>query len=152
VIVLVVGEMDRASAELDAVVQRRLMHVVPVETLSAERRDQAGVDVHHTVLEIGRNQHVLQKTAHDDQLHARLAAGLEHRVTVGFGRGKVLGPQHQRRDRGFGGVPQTARGRIAGNHQANCHRQLSGSDSIQDVPQRGSTAGDQDGDGKGRIL
>ena len=50
VIVLVIDEMDRAPAQFDAVIDRRLVHVMSVVPLSAEGGDQPGMDVDDSIL------------------------------------------------------------------------------------------------------
>src|SRR5438309_6725370 len=46
VIVLVVGEMDGAAADLDAVLKRRFVDMMAIEALAAEGGNQGGMDVH----------------------------------------------------------------------------------------------------------
>ena len=78
-VVLVVGEMDRAAAQFRPVLQHRLVDAMAVKPLAAERRHQRRMDVDHAVGEIVGNRQPLEEPAHHDQIGLRLAAAVEDR-------------------------------------------------------------------------
>ncbi len=82
VIVLVVDEVDGAPAQLDAVVDCRLMHMMSEVAFSAERRHQRRVDVDDTIAIVVRHDEQLEPTRQHDQFGARLAAGRKNGLTV----------------------------------------------------------------------
>ena len=91
VVVLVVDEVDRAAADLGAVFQHGLVHVVPVKALAAKRRDQGRMDVEHAVFEIRRESaSSVKKAAHHDPVGIRGAAGGENRLAISLVRGEDL--------------------------------------------------------------
>jgi hypothetical protein len=76
-VVLVVGEVDRAAAELGPVFQHRLVDAVTVESFAAKRGHQRGVNIDHAIGEILGDGDPLEEPAHHDQIGSRAAAVVE---------------------------------------------------------------------------
>ena len=84
-VVVVIGEVDRAAADLHARLDHRLVDLRAIIALAAEGGDQRGVDVDHAALIIGRNVEQGQEAGQDDQVGLAVADRVED-------RGAELGP------------------------------------------------------------
>jgi len=106
VVVLVVGEVDGAAADLDAHFQGGLVDAVAVVALAAEGRDQRWVNVHHPVLEVGRDRQQLQEAGQTDQVGLHLADGVKQRPAELLPRSTLLAIDHARWDARLAGPLQ----------------------------------------------
>jgi hypothetical protein len=66
VVVLVVGKMNGAAAQLRTIFEHRLVNVMTEESFPAKRGNQARVNVDDPIHEIRRNRQALEKPAHHD--------------------------------------------------------------------------------------
>ena len=73
-VVLVVGKVDSAAADLDAAGENRLVDALAVKALAAERRDQGRMNVQDAEAEILRDVNQLQEARHANDVGLRLAA------------------------------------------------------------------------------
>src|SRR5438876_2605586 len=74
VVVLVVGKVDGAAADLDAAGENRLVDALAVKALAAERRDQGRMNVQDAEAEILGDVNQLQEARHANEVGLRLAA------------------------------------------------------------------------------
>ena len=109
---------------------------------------------HDPVFEVGRNQHVLEKPAHHDEVHAGVAAGAENGVAELLGRltgatGFASAARHdQCGDAGVSRDRQAAGVRVRRDDQRDLDRQLTGVALRDQIAQRRPPAGDQHRDPK----
>ena len=81
-VVLVVREMDRASAYFGAIGKDAFVNEMSIETLAAECGDQRGVDIDNPVGEILRDHHMFEEPTHHDQVNVRVATCGEDSLAI----------------------------------------------------------------------
>ena len=84
VIVLVVGKVDRAAAELCPIVDDGLMYVMAVKAMSAKGRNQPRVDIRHAIGKVLGNGQPLEKSGHGDKVGLGGTAMIENRLAEFF--------------------------------------------------------------------
>src|SRR5262245_7948666 len=108
------------------------------------------MNVENTVREVGWDEDVLEKPAHDDVLHAGLTAGPKNRGAEFLWR-HVLSLFHdERRNVGLSGELQPARFRAAGDHQPNFRWQRSVTNLVDQIAQRRPATGEENSKWKAR--
>ena len=68
VVINVIGEMNGAATHLGAAGKHRLMYMMPIETLAAERGNEGGVNIYDAAGKIIRDVKKLKKASHADEV------------------------------------------------------------------------------------
>src|SRR5207249_4047154 len=100
VVVLIVGKMDRATRELDAVAEHGVVYVMPVKPFPAKCGNKGGMDVHDAAGEIIRNTQELQESGQAHEVGPSVAAKPEELCTKVLHRGAFLASHDGRRNAG----------------------------------------------------
>src|SRR5581483_3964800 len=106
------------------------------------------MNIDDAILKIRRNEDVLQKPAHDDVLHSSRSTLVKDRIAELFVAYSLFLFDHERSKASRLCKLQALRSRIAGDHQADFHRQRAVLSPLDQIAQRRATAGDENCDGK----
>ena len=141
VVVIVVGKMDRAAADLRTHLEDSLVDFAAVKALAAKGRNQRGVDVDHAALVVGRDFEKARKPARTTRSALLWRIGLEDRsAELGRRSGVVVG-QRERNSRGLGPGDRPD-SRPAGDDLNDLGLQTPGPDQVDQVLKRRSLARD----------
>jgi hypothetical protein len=143
-IVLIIREMNGAAADLYAVSQGRLMHVMAVVSFPTEGRDQRRMDIHHPAIKVIGDAKELKKPGQADQIDTRMTAALEYVLAEIFARGVIGSLNHGRWHAGALGTHQSEGIGVAGDNQVHLCRQTAVGDLVEQVLQRGAAAAEKD--------
>src|SRR5690606_19459009 len=108
-VVVVVDKMNRASRELNAVLDGRSVNSQSIKAMAAEGWNQGGVDVNDSIGKVVGDGQQLEIASHHDQLHVMLTTQSENRLAMRLWVGKVLPRNDLCRNRCLFRVTQSTR-------------------------------------------
>ena len=126
VIIDVVREMDRAAAHFGSVVDDGLVHASPIVALTTERRNEGRVNIDDTIMKILGDRHEPYESRHDDELDARIAAGLKDPLLELLILAGRIGSHDERGDVGIDGDFEACCIGPARDHQSYLNIELCG--------------------------
>lgn len=147
-IVLIVGEMDRASADFRAVGEDGFMDMMAVHAFAPEGWKQGRVDIDDSIDPIGRDRNEFHESGHGDIFHGGRTACIENPmaiILIGSGMGSL--ENDGLNSRILGEFQPARRGRT-GDHKPDIYRQFPGRGKINEILQCPAATGNQGGDGK----
>ena len=148
-IINVVREMDRASAYLGSVFEDGFVHTSPVVAFARERGNEGRVDVDDAIVKILGDRYELQESRHNDELDARIAAGLEDAILERLILTGGTGPHDECGDVGIEGDLEACCIGPARDNQTYFGVELSGRDALEEVVQRAPRSGNENRNGQG---
>jgi hypothetical protein len=119
VIVLVIHEVNGTAADLGPVLEDRFVDPSPIVALPTKGRNQARMNIDHSMHEFIGNQDVLKVAPHDHQFRSRRAAVLKKLIAVLLWRGKVAPTDQPVGDVRTPRVLDSASPLVAANHETN---------------------------------
>ena len=151
-IVLVVGEMDRAATDFCTIVQHGLMNAVAEEALAAKGRDEARMDVDDAIREVVGNSDPLEEAGHDNQIGACLPTGIQYRVAKRLLRSELLSLDNRRGNARFLGKLQSSCVGVARHDQHDFDAKCTGLNLFDQVFERGAAPGNEHGNTESRMI
>ncbi len=142
-VVFVIHEMDSASTHLDSVGKDRPMNVEAEKSLSGKRRNQCRMDIDHPVCEIGWDEDMFEKTAHEDVIDSGVATRRKDLIAKRFRTHARLAADDFGRNLCRLGIRESARFRIAGNDQLKIDIEFPRGLLLEKIAECRASAGDQ---------
>ena len=148
-VVFVVHEVHRAAGDRAAAGEHRPMDVQAVKPLTAERRQERGMNVDHAAGERGRNAEQVQEPGQHHEIDGEWPADFEDRLAELLHR-PAAGRDHAHRDARGLGDPHAPHVRAARHHHLDRRGERPGGDPVEQVVERPARTREQDGQAKRR--
>jgi hypothetical protein len=147
-IVLIVDPMHRAARDFGPRFDGSGMHPQSVHTLPTEGWDQGWMDIHHTMLEIGRNEEVFEISSHDHQRCTRSADGIKDFLRVDLWVVEITAPDDLGWHVSFPCKFEASGILARTDDESEFDRQGTVALLFDEIPERGAASGNQNGDGE----
>lgn len=143
-IVMIIGEMNRTSADLNASCDCRFMDMMAIEAMPTERRNQRRMYVEYSSDEVVGDCKQAEESGERDKINLSFSQEAEYSSAVLFDAREIARTKNFAPQASVSSSFNTATVLLTGNDQRNFCLQSAGLNLIQKVKQSGSAATDQD--------